>query len=92
MLHLQAQKAGVHYIHGHLHKLNVHRMPTYAGVRYSVDCGSLADSDSEGFDYAEGNVPHAQGFTVLTYRDGKLMPPEICEVVDGQAWFRGAPV
>jgi predicted MPP superfamily phosphohydrolase len=92
MLHMQAQKAGAHYVHGHLHNLNVHRFPTFAGVRYSVDTGSLADPDSEGFDYTEGNKPHAQGFAVLTYRDWKLLPPELGEVVDGVAYFRGAPV
>jgi hypothetical protein len=58
-------------------------------VRWSVDGGSLSDPRSEGFDYAEGNVEHAQGFVVLTYREGRLMPPEICELVDDGAWFRG---
>ncbi len=89
MLHLQAQKAGCHYAHGHLHRLNIHRMPTFQGVRYSIDGGSLADPTSDGFDYAEGNIEHAQGFVVLTYRNYILMPPEICELVDGKAWFRG---
>jgi Calcineurin-like phosphoesterase len=92
MLHLQAQKAGAHYVHGHLHKLNVHRLATFAGTRYSVDTGSLADPSSEGFDYAEGGAPHAQGFAVLTYRNGRLLPPELCEIVDGVAYFRGAAV
>lgn len=92
MLHLQAQKAGVHYVHGHLHRLNVHRLPTFNGIRYAVDTGSLADPDSEGFDYAEGGIPHAQGFCVLTYRDGRLMPPELVEVIDGRAWFRGEAI
>jgi hypothetical protein len=92
MLHLQAVKAGCHYAHGHLHKLNVHRMPTFNGVRYGIDAGSLADASSEGFDYAEGGIEHAQGFAVLTFKGGKLMPPELCEVVDGQAWFRGQAI
>lgn len=92
MLHLQAQKAGCHYVHGHLHKLNVHTLATFNGFRYSVDTGSLADPDSDGFDYAEGGAPHCQGFAVLTYKDGHLMPPELCAVVNGQAWFRGRPV
>lgn len=92
MLHLQAQKAGVHYVHGHLHRLNVHRAATFQGVRYSVDTGSVADPASDAFDYAEGGPDHAQGFAVLTFRDGLLMPPELCEVVRGQAWFRGEQV
>ena len=92
MLHLQGQKAGCHYVHGHLHKLNVHRLPTFAGVRYSIDAGSLADPSSDVFDYAEGGPDHAQGFAVLTFKDGKLLPPELCEVLDGDAIFRGEVV
>jgi hypothetical protein len=92
MLHLQAQKAGCHYVHGHLHRLNIHRMATFAGCRYSVDTGSLADPDSDAFDYAEGGPDHAQGFAVLTYKDGHLLPPELCEIVHGVAYFRGAAV
>jgi hypothetical protein len=92
MLHLQATKAGCHYVHGHLHKINVHTTPTFAGYRYSIDAGSLADPNSESFDYAEGAPNHCQGFAVLTYKGGKLMPPELCQVIDGTAWFRGKPV
>lgn len=89
MLHLQAQKAGTHYIHGHLHRLNVHTLPTFNGYRYSIDGGSLADPESEGFDYAEGNIPHCQGFIVLTYVAGELMPPDVCAIINGRARFRG---
>ena len=92
MLHLQGQKAGCHYVHGHLHRLNVHTLATFAGYRYSVDAGSLADPKSNGFDYMEGNAEHCQGFAVLTYRDGRLLMPELCYVQDGVAYFRGQPV
>jgi hypothetical protein len=90
MLHLQAQKAGCHYVHGHLHKLNAHRFATFNGVRYSIDGGSVGDPTSDAFDYAEGSPDHQQGFVVLTYRKGNLMPPELVESVDGKAWFRGS--
>ena len=89
MLHLQGLKAGAHIVHGHLHKCNVHTMPTFAGHRFSVDAGSLADPDSDAFDYAEGGPNHAQGFAVLTFRDGLLMPPELCTIMRGRAWWRG---
>lgn len=89
MLHLQSMRAGCHYVHGHLHRLNVHRAATFRGVRYSVDTGSLADPHSDAFDYMEGNPDHQQGFAVLTYRNGVLMPPELVEIVNGEAWFRG---
>lgn len=93
MLHLQGTKAGTHYIHGHLHRLNVHTAATFRGFIYSVDTGSLADPRSDGFDYMEGNAEHAQGFAVLTYKDGRLLRPELCQVEeDGVAYFRGVPV
>jgi hypothetical protein len=92
MLHLQGQKAGCHYVHGHLHNLNVHVKPTFKDRLYSVDGGSIADPASEGFDYMEGNVEHVQGFTVLTYSGGKLLMPEQCYMQDGVPYFRGQPV
>ena len=92
MLHLQAQKAACHYAHGHLHRLNHHTVATFAGARYSIDCGSLADPESEAFDYMEGGAPHVQGFYVLTYKGGRLLPPEPCAIVDQVAYFRGQPV
>jgi hypothetical protein len=92
MLHLQGQKAGCHYVHGHLHRINVHTLATFAGYRYSVDAGSLADPKSNGFDYMEGNAEHCQGFAVLTYQDGRLLMPELCYVENDIAYFRGRPV
>lgn len=92
MLHLQAQKAGCHYVHGHVHRLNVHTLATFSGYRYSVDTGSLADPASGGFDYAEGAPEHCQGFAVLTYQDGRLLMPELCYVENDIAYFRGKPV
>lgn len=92
MLHLQAQKAGCHYAHGHLHRLNTHVVPTFAGKKFSIDCGSLADPDSDGFDYMEGNIPHVCGFAVLTYHADRLLMPEFCYEDRGRMWFRGSPV
>jgi UDP-2,3-diacylglucosamine pyrophosphatase LpxH len=89
MLHLQAQKAGCHYVHGHLHRLNVHAVAQYNGYLFSVDCGSFADPLSDAFDYAEDGPPHVQGFAVLTYRNGELLWPELCYIKDGEAFFRG---
>jgi UDP-2,3-diacylglucosamine pyrophosphatase LpxH len=92
MLHLQAQKAGCHYIHGHLHRLNVHAQAQYERFLYSVDCGSFADPSSDAFDYAEDGPPHVQGFAVLTYKNGELLWPELCYIQGGKAYFRGQPV
>jgi hypothetical protein len=39
-----------------------------------------------------GPLNWCSGFAVLTYRDSKLVYPELVEVIDGQAWFRGERV
>jgi hypothetical protein len=58
-----------------------------------VDTGTIADITDESFSYTEGNaVPWASGFAVLTYKDSHLLPPELCEVRDGVAYFRGKSV
>ena len=88
MLHLQAQKAGCHYIHGHLHRLNVHTVAQYNRFIHSVDCGSFSDPSSDAFDYTEDGPPHVQGFVVCTFKDGELLWPEVVNVRNGQAWFR----
>ena len=88
----QAQKAGCHYVHGHLHKLGCMAMPQYHDFKFSVDCGSLSDPSSDAFDYTEDGVPHVQGFAVLKYDNGKLLWPEFCYVMGNKAYFRGSVV
>lgn len=86
-------KGGISMVTGHLHRLQVTAWGDYNGRRYGVDTGTLADPDGAQFNYGEDNpTPHAQGFAVLTYRDGMLLPPELCEVVKGVAYFRGRRV
>jgi hypothetical protein len=87
-------KSGTSIVTGHLHRLLVTRWADYTGVRYGVDTGTLAETDGEQFDYAEDNPrPWGSGFAVLTFDDdGVLLPPELCEVIDGAAYFRGSIV
>ena len=86
-------KAGVHYVHGHLHKLQVTPWADYRGRRYGVDTGTLAEPYGPQFNYTEaGPVNWCSGFIVLTFRDGRLLQPEMCSVEHGQAWFRGEKV
>jgi hypothetical protein len=86
-------KAGVHYVHGHLHKLQVTPWADYRGRRYGVDTGALAEPYGPQFNYTEaGPVNWCSGFIVLTFRDGRLLQPEMCSVEHGQAWFRGEKV
>jgi hypothetical protein len=65
--------------------------PTNGGNLYGVDTGMLADPWGPQFAYVEqGPRNWRSGFAVLTFADGLLMPPELCQVVaDGVAFFRG---
>lgn len=86
-------KAGISIVTGHLHRLNVTAWGDYRGRRYGIDTGTLADPTGPQFQYTEdAPSPHGEGFAVLTFREGRLLPPELCEVVDGVAIFRSQPV
>lgn len=86
-------KAGVNYVHGHLHKLQVTPWADYRGRRYGVDTGTMAEPYGPQFNYTEsGPVNWASGFVVLTFHNGVMLEPELCVVQHGAAWFRGAQV
>jgi hypothetical protein len=86
-------KSGISTVNGHLHSLKVTPWTDMRGTRYGVDTGSLADVWGDQFSYSEDSTRnHRSGFAVLTFYNGKLMPPELCEVVSeeaGLAYFRG---
>lgn len=85
--------SGLTMITGHLHSLKVTPYSDYTGTRYGVDTGTLADPYGPQFnDYTEDNpVNWRSGFVVLTFKNGKLLPPEIAQVwEDGIVTFRGA--
>jgi hypothetical protein len=87
-------KAGKSIVTGHLHKLMVTPWSDYnPGRRYGVDTGTLAEPTGDQFVYLEENpVNWCSGFAVLTFENGKLLPPELCEVINGVAYFRGQRV
>jgi hypothetical protein len=86
-------RSGVHYVHGHLHKLQYTPWGDYRGRRYGVDTGTLAEPQGPQFAYTEaGPLNWASGFAVLTYHAGRLLEPELCVVHSGAAWFRGRKV
>lgn len=88
-----ALKSGVNIVTGHLHRLCVTPWADYNGRRYGVDTGTLAHPYGDQFLYTENNpVPWCQGFAVLTYENGQLLPPELCEVINDKAYFRGQSV
>jgi len=86
-------KSGLSTINGHLHSLKVAPWTDLTGTRYGVDTGSLANVWGDQFEYTEDSTRnHRSGFAVLTFIDGKLMPPELVEVMNedaGEAYFRG---
>lgn len=86
-----AVKSGRSMATGHLHSLKVTPWTDYNGTRYGIDCGTLADPESKQFDYAEENPCNWRaGFPVLTFRSGKMLLPELCQVWDdGHIEFRG---
>lgn len=89
-------KSGMSTVNGHLHSLKVTPWTDLTGTRYGVDTGSLADVWGAQFEYTEdGTRNHRSGFAVLTFREGKLLPPELVEVIDedeGLICFRGQVV
>jgi len=86
-------KSGKTLISGHLHQLRVTPFSDYNGRRYGVDSGTLAEPYGDQFTYTEANpVNWCSGFVVLTIKDGMLLPPELCEVIEGVAYFRGKEI
>lgn len=87
-------KSGVRcLVTGHLHKLQIYPWSDFQGRKWGVDAGTIAEPYGDQFAYTEGNpVNWCSGFAVLTFKDGMLLPPELCEVINGVAYFRGKPV
>jgi len=85
-----AMKSGVTTVTGHTHALECKPFHDLRGRRYGVQSGTIADLDGPQFEY-QGNRPSqaCSGFVVLTFRDNRLLHPELCQVIDGKAWFRG---
>lgn len=92
-IHNNVLKSGCSFVTGHLHSLKVTPWTDFSSekTRYGVDTGTLANIDDPGFDYAEDNPRNwRSGWAVLTFWNGKLMPPELCEVIsEGLVYFRG---
>ena len=90
--HNSTMWAGRTMITGHLHSQKVAPFTDYSGTRWGIDTGCLADPDAKAFvDYTEANpLNWRSGFAVLTFKDGKLLPPELVTVWDEKhVVFRG---
>lgn len=97
-------KGGIHATHnntmwsgktivtGHLHSLKVTPFTDYNGIRWGVDCGTMADPYGSQFTgYMEDNPRNwRSGFAVLTFKGGELLWPEVVYVrKEGEVEFRG---
>jgi hypothetical protein len=90
--HNNTMWAGKTMVTGHLHSLKVTPFSDYSGTRWGVDTGTMADPYSAPFaDYTElSPVNWRSGFVVLTFKDGRLLWPEVCHVIEeGKVEFRG---
>lgn len=90
--HNNTVTAGKTLVTGHLHSLKVTPFTDYNGTRYGVDCGTMAEPYGPQFnDYMEDNPRNwRQGFVVLTFKDGRLLWPEVVHVLDSDTVeFRG---
>ena len=87
-------KSGLSTCSGHTHLLEVKGWGDYTGRRWGISTGMLANPKSQAFDYIEDNpVPWCSGFAILSYDNtGRLLPPELAEVIDGVAYFRGSSI
>jgi hypothetical protein len=91
--HNSTMWAGKTTVTGHLHSLKVTPFTDYNGTRWGVDTGCLADVGARAFlDYTEaGPLNWRSGFGVLTFKDGRLLWPEIASVFDqDHIEFRGS--
>lgn len=90
--HNNTMHAGKTMVTGHTHALGVTPFPDYNGTRYGVETGCLADPNGSQFvDYTEDNPKRWEaGFAVLTFKGGRLLPPELVTVWDDRTVvFRG---
>ncbi len=87
-------KSGVTMVTGHTHALLCRPFVDYRGRRYGIECGTLAEPQGPQFSYAEDNPSQGcSGFVLLTFdSSGRVLYPELAEVSDGRAIFRGQVV
>ena len=89
-------KGGKTIVTGHDHRTDVIPYRNYTGMRYGVRTGYLCDSpqDPQFVHYLEAKEPNWHpAFAVLTFKSGRLLPPELCmKVGEGEVAWRGGLV
>jgi predicted phosphodiesterase len=88
------KSGGYSVITGHTHELSYKTHRGFGQAHYGIKTGMLADEDQSEFAYRGGKpgMMWTSGFVILTFRDGRLLPPEMATVDDGVCYFRGQPV
>lgn len=90
------KESGVNIVTGHDHRADVVPFNDRRGRRYGVRHGMMAGScrDPQFVNYLEGRTTNWQsGLALLTYRDGRLLPPELILGVDeSHVDFRGETI
>lgn len=78
--------AGRNIVVGHDHCPRVNGFTDRNGTRYEVNSGCLADANHRAFlDYTEGSSKNwRSAFCMLTFRDGKLLMPELIAEWDSE--------
>ncbi|UCH82971.1 MAG: metallophosphoesterase [Candidatus Latescibacterota bacterium] len=86
-----AKSSGKTIVTGHTHRQLVRPFNDYNGVRYGIECGTLCEPYARQFDYSNDNPrDHTSGFCVLTFKDSRLLYPELVRVVKSGVYeFRG---
>lgn len=86
-------KSGTSTVSGHTHRLEAKPWGDYRGRRYGIQTGTITALEGPQTEYGENNpTDQCPGFVVLTFKDGDLLPPELCEVRGDAAYFRGEQV
>lgn len=87
-----AMASGKTMVTGHLHSQKVIPVSDYNGTRWGVDTGTMADPYGPQFTAYTEDAPldWRSGFSLLTFLDGELLPPELITVWrKGVVAFRG---
>lgn len=86
-------KSGWSFISNHDHRGIITPITDYNGRRWGVSTGMLSEfgPEHDKQTWTEDNpLNWGEGFAVIQLDEwGKIVPPELCEVIDKRAWFRG---
>lgn len=83
-------KAGINIVTSDTHALEVRPCVDYRGRRYGIQCGMVADQRAATFEFVAGKPTQwCEGFVVLTFADGQLLTPRLCERIGNRFWFNG---